>query len=189
MPNYVALLRGINVGGNKKVSMGQLRDLLTDDGLGDVRTLLNSGNVVFASKRKPASLQTAIEKVIADGFTMKVTCLVRSESEIRSVIKANPLTEVADNGSRYLALFLSGPLDKTRLKTNDPRELAPDEVRIGDQVIYQWCPDGIQNAPPVGTYVEKTFGVAVTGRNWNTVEKLATMLGRDRAFVTHTGSE
>ncbi|HEY2043125.1 MAG TPA: DUF1697 domain-containing protein [Jatrophihabitans sp.] len=176
MPNYVAFLRGINVGGNKKVAMAQLRELLTEHGLTNVRTLLNSGNVVFASRKKAATLETSIEQIIADGFGISVRCLVRSEAEIRSVIKANPLADKADNGSRYLVLFLSEPLDKALLEANDPRGLAPDDVLLGDRVIYQWCPNGIMEAPGVGGFVEKNFKVSITGRNWNTVEKLAAML-------------
>jgi uncharacterized protein (DUF1697 family) len=75
-----------------------------------------------------------------------------------------------------MALFLSKQPDPKLLKAHDPRSLAPEEIRLGDRVIYQWCPDGVLAAPAVGGFAEKYLDVTVTGRNWNTVTKLAALL-------------
>ena len=177
MPRYVALLRGINVGGNKKIAMADLRDLLSRLGYTDVRTHLQSGNAILSSPSGPARTARRIETGILDELGMSVRCLVRSGDELRAVVDGNPLAEVATNGSRYLAVFLSEPPDPGLLAGHDPEELAPGDIRLGDRVIYQWCPDGYLAAPPLAAYVEKHLGVVATARNWNTVTRLQAMLG------------
>jgi uncharacterized protein (DUF1697 family) len=177
MPRYVALLRGINVGGSKKVAMADLRALLSGLGYTNVRTHLQSGNAVLTSpSRDPQQLAGKIENRIKDRLGMSVRCLVRTRAEFRAVIDGNPLADVATNGSRMLALFLSEAPDPGRLAANDPRELAPEQIHLGDRVIYQWCPNGILEAPAVGAFVEKRLKLTATARNWNTVVKLAELL-------------
>ena len=87
-----------------------------------------------------------------------------------------PLGDVATDGSKLLGLFLSAPPAPELLADHDPVSLAPDQVALGDRVIYQWCPDGVLAAPPVAGFVEKHLGVVVTGRNWNTITKLRALL-------------
>jgi uncharacterized protein (DUF1697 family) len=171
------MLRGINVGGHKKVAMADLRALLTRLGFTDVATLLQSGNAVFnAPEALPDELAARIERALADEFSMSVRCMVRTGPELRAVIEGNPFADVTQ-GSRFLALFLSANPDPELLAKYDPRNLAPSGVELGDRVIYQWCPEGILAAPNVHGFVEKNLKVAVTGRNWNTVTKLGVLLG------------
>lgn len=174
MTRYVALLRGINVGTAKRVAMADLRALLADLGLTDVHTLLNSGNAVFTAD--DGEHATAITAAIAERMGLDVRCVVRTGDELRAVIDRHPLADIADNGSRMMAFFLSAAPDPALLAAHDPVALDPEHTRLGDQVIYQWCPGGLLSAPPVGTFAEKRLGVAVTGRNWNTVTKLAGLL-------------
>ena len=96
-----------------------------------------------------------------------------------SKVIADPVeaVKVIPSGSKLLVVFLSESPDPTLMAEHDPVELAPDRIRLGDRVIYQWCPDGILASPPVGGFVEKHWSVTTTGRNWNTVTKLATLLG------------
>ena len=177
MAKYAVLLKGINVGGKKKVSMAELKVLLSDLGFTDVGTLLQSGNAVVGTAEKDQRKVAArIEKGIDDTFGMKVSVLIRTGADLRAVIDAHTLAEVAINGSRMMALFLSDAPDPKLLAANDPTQLDPDRVRVGDRVIYQWCPDGVLEAPNVVGFVEKNLKVIVTGRNWNTVEKLSAML-------------
>ncbi|HZN72832.1 MAG TPA: DUF1697 domain-containing protein [Micromonosporaceae bacterium] len=176
MARYAALLRGINVGGNKKIAMAELRRFLSDLGYTDVATHLQSGNAVFTSKRKPDKLATEIEKGIEREFGMTVRCLVRTGPELRKALDGSPFRDVATNGSRMLVHFLSASPAPKLLAAHDPTQLAPDEIAIGDRVVYQWCPNGIQGAPPVSAFVEKNLKVFVTARNWNTVTKLCELL-------------
>ncbi|MFB9449433.1 DUF1697 domain-containing protein [Dactylosporangium vinaceum] len=179
MAGYAVLLKGINVGGNKKVAMADLRKLLTSLGFTDVATLLQSGNAVFtcADDAAPDQVAARIEQAIQDELGMTVRCLVRTGPELRAVIDGHPLAEVATNGSRMMAHFLSDVPAPALLAEFDPATLDPERIVLGDRVIYQWCPDGVSDAPMVGPQVEKRLKVTVTARNWNTVTKLAAMLG------------
>ncbi len=177
MARYVALLKGINVGRHKQIAMADLRTLLDDAGLTDVRTHLRSGNAVFSSVgTEPDALAAMIERRIADVLGMSVPCLVRSREELDSVISANPLAGIATDGSKLMAHFLSAEPDPDRLAAHDPRLLDRGRIELGDRVIYQWCPDGLLSAPPAGMLAERHLGVTVTARNWNTVTKLAELL-------------
>lgn len=174
---FVALLRGINVGANKRIAMADLRELMTGLGFTDVRTLLQSGNAVFTTRSsKPEALARRITEAIDGRLGLDVGCLVRNGEELQAVVEGNPLGHVATNGSKLMALFLSKEPDPRLLKAHDPRSLAPEDVRLGDRVIYQWCPNGVLAAPAVGGFVEKHLDVTVTGRNWNTVTKLAALV-------------
>jgi len=174
MTGYVALLRGINVGGNKKIVMAELRELLTRLGYADVRTHLNSGNAVFSCPRSdPDQLAARIERAISADLGVNVRCLIRDEPELRAVIAANPWPEHADEGSKLMAIFLSATPSPALLQAHDPCALEPSTIALGHRAIYQWCPDGILQAPRAGGFAEKYLGVTVTARNWNTVTKLA----------------
>jgi uncharacterized protein (DUF1697 family) len=177
VPRFAVLLRGINVGANRRVAMADLRQLLSGLGFTDVRTLLQSGNAVFdAGRTQPPRLARRIEGAIRDEFGLDVACLIRTREEMRAVVDANPLGEVATDGSKLLVVFLSESPDPGRLAEHDPVGLAPDRIRLGDRVIFQWCPDGILGAPAVGGFAEKYLSVTTTGRNWNTVTKLLDLL-------------
>lgn len=177
MTRYALLLKGVNVGGKKKIAMAELRELLAGLGHTDVRTLLNSGNAVFDSPSTDrAGLLEDIERVLAERYGTRAASLLRTGPELATVIAGNPLLTAETNGSRMLTLFLSETLDPDLLAVHDPTALDPAAVRLGDGVIYQSCPDGILKAPDVSTFVEKRFKIVVTGRNWNTVHKLHALL-------------
>lgn len=176
MTKYALLLRGINVGGNKKIAMADLRALLTGLGYGDVATLLQSGNAVLSSTSKPEKLAREIEKAIADEFGMQVSCLIRTGPDLRRVLAHNPLGEVATNPSRYMVIFLSGEPDPAWLKAIDPAAYAPEEFRVGEREFYLWMPDGAADSKLSLALMSKKSGVIGTARNWNTVTKLAAML-------------
>ncbi|MEV6116074.1 DUF1697 domain-containing protein [Streptomyces sp. NPDC052109] len=173
MPRYAVLLKGINVGGKKKIAMAELRDLLCELGYDDVSTYLQSGNAVLSSPDAPELVADRIETGISERFGKEVRCLIRTGEELRAVIDAHPLADVAVKPSWMFALFLSAPLDPGRVAAHDPRSLAPDEVRLGSGVVYHWCPQGPLEAPDVSAFLERRHAVTVTGRNWNTLVKLA----------------
>lgn len=157
--------------------MANLRDLLSGLGYTDIRTHLQSGNAVFAAPdAQPQQLAAQIEVEIEGQLGFAVRCLIRTARELRAVIQGNPLTGVGSDGSRMMALFLAQAPDPALLAVHDPTRLAPEHIGVGDGVIYQWCPDGVLAAPAVSQFVEKHLGVAVTGRNWNTVTKLSALL-------------
>ena len=177
MPRYVVLLRGINLGKVNRLPMADLRALLADLGYTDVRTILNSGNaVVTGPESEPGEQAERLGVAIRERFGMNVRCMVLTADHVRAIVDGHPFSDVADNGSRMMANVLASPLDPARLTEHDPIALDPERARLGDRVIYQWCPDGVIAAPGVGGFVEKHFGVPVTARNWNTITKIADLL-------------
>lgn len=163
MPRYAVLLRGINVGTAKRVAMADLRALLADAGYTEVRTHLNSGNVLLTGPSAPVS---HLEQAITKGTGLDVRCIVLTATELRAVVDGHPLADVATNGSRMFAHVLGAEPDPVQL--DHALELDPDNARPGPRVIYQWCPEGVLKAPPVTA----KLGVPVTARNWNTITKL-----------------
>jgi uncharacterized protein (DUF1697 family) len=173
MARYVALLRGINVGGNKKVPMAQLRELMEGLGYTDVATLLQSGNAVFTSKEKsPAKLVKQLEAAIAKEFGFEVAVVVRTRDELAAAIKANPLSGAEDAPSQFVVTFLSDVPDQKRLKEIDPAAYLPDEFRVLGREIYARFPNGIRDSKLAVVLGGPRMGVTPTARNWNTVTKL-----------------
>jgi uncharacterized protein (DUF1697 family) len=177
MPRYVVLLRGINVGKAKRVAMADLRALLGDLGYTDVKTMLNSGNAVLTGDgAAPAEHAARIEAAIAERLGLDVRTMVLGAGELRTIVDGHPFADIATNGSRMMANVLSAQPDPALFAQHDPTALDPENSRLGERVIYQWCPDGVLAAPPVAGAAEKDLGVDVTARNWNTITKLADLL-------------
>ncbi|PZS16962.1 MAG: hypothetical protein DLM54_10375 [Acidimicrobiales bacterium] len=171
----VALLRGINVGRNKRVSMALLRRLLADLGYADVVTYLQSGNAVFTSASGPASAAQAIEQALAGGLGVESKVVVRSHAELVAAVDGDPLKEVATDPSRHLVGFLSAAPDaehrETLVDLVGPQP-DPDQCRIIGNHLYLWCPDGVLRSSFAKVDWNKRLGVTTTMRNWNTVTKL-----------------
>lgn len=175
---YVALLRGINVGGKAKVPMQTLRELLAALGGTDVRTHLQSGNAVFAhEERDPRLLEDALRQALADELGLDITCMVRTAADLARVVAANPFDMTGVNGSRFLVVFLAGPVPQDRLAALDLPAFAPDELRAGEREIYAHFPDSIRDSKLAARLTDRGLGTAATSRNWNTVTKLLELSG------------
>jgi uncharacterized protein (DUF1697 family) len=174
---HVALLRGINVGTAKRVAMADLRALFEELGYGDVRTLLNSGNVVFtarvSAKGEPAS---RIEKAIVRRTGVSARVLTRTATELERVVAKNPLLGVASNPSRHLVAFLHGSLEQARLKPLLSAEWGDERIASGPGVAYLWCPRGTLESG-LGKALDRTLGDGVTSRNWATTLKILALTG------------
>jgi uncharacterized protein (DUF1697 family) len=178
MPRYVALLRGINVGGHRKVPMARLREVLGEAGFDEVATYLQSGNaVVTAPEADPQAVAGRIEEAIAGAFGFEVDVLVRSGEELTAVIAANPFAEqAAADPTRVHASFLADQLDPTTLDELETGRFAPEEVVAGDRVLYLHLPDGIGRSKLAAALTDRRLGTLATARNWRTVEALADLL-------------
>jgi uncharacterized protein (DUF1697 family) len=168
----VALLRGINVGRAKRVAMADLRALVGDLGFTDVRTLLNSGNVVYSA---PGVSSTDAAARIEDGLAARLGVSARvtvlTDQELAVVVADDSLVMVAANLSRLLVAVLADAADMARLEPLAEQEWAPEALALGERVAYLWCPDGVA----VSTLFEavgRALGDAVTTRNWATMNKL-----------------
>jgi uncharacterized protein (DUF1697 family) len=174
MERQVALLRGINVGQSTRVSMADLRALLDGAGYADVKTHLQSGNVVLTAKATGADLERELEALLADQLKGPIRVVVRNADELTQVVEADPLKDVADNPSRKQVSFLGAPLDPAvaTALTAEAKDLAPERLVVRGREIYTWHPDGIQKSPTAKLLTDKRVDTVLTARNWNTVTKL-----------------
>jgi uncharacterized protein (DUF1697 family) len=166
---YVALLRGINVGTAKAVSMADLTEVFERLGATGVKTVLRSGNVVFSGSLTPA----AIEAAVFEATGVQSSVLVIDAATFRRIADADPLTEVATDGSKSFITFLSeppGPLELPRAE-----DLAPERIAVGKDAIYQWFPEGsLKTKLPTSFW--KQFVGHLTARNRNTVQRVLALL-------------
>jgi uncharacterized protein (DUF1697 family) len=179
---YLALLRGINVGKAKRVSMGDLRALLEGLGHTDVATVGVSGNAVFtSSSRGPASsLAAAVERAISSTLGMDVRVLVLSVADLRRVLDANPMPdEAAQDPSRFHVGFaLDGKVDRPALQPVLEADWSPEAVAVGKGVVYAWHPNGVTGSKLAEALAKaQGGGSASTARNWATLTKLLDRAG------------
>jgi uncharacterized protein (DUF1697 family) len=172
---YAALLRGINVGGHKKVPMADLRALLTKLGHGDVRTYLQSGNAVFTSTAgDETTLAEQVRQAIEEHLGFAVDVLVRDHAYLKSVVGDCPFPAASLEGRQLHVTFFSAPVDASRWASLDGAAYLPEEFRLGDRVLYLYTPDGVGRSKLAEALAKPaaTKGIVATSRNWNTVTKL-----------------
>jgi uncharacterized protein (DUF1697 family) len=170
---YAVLLRGINVGGNKKVPMADLRALLSDLGYADVATHLQSGNAVLTSDVPAADLERDIAAAVENRIKVSCAVLVRTGAELADAISRNPLGGEPENPSRYFVAFLSAEPAAAKADALAQTSFGSDRLWIFGREAYLWCPNGAADTKLTGALLEKQLGVRATARNWNTVTKLA----------------
>jgi uncharacterized protein (DUF1697 family) len=155
--------------------MPALRECLASDGLEDVKTYVQSGNVVVTSDAAPEDLTGRCEALIARELGLDIAVIVRTGDELAQVVRLNPLGEVADNPKRYQVTFLSAELSPERVERL-AAVAAPAErlVAIGRE-LYSWHPAGVGRSKLWGRIASTGLGVSATARNWTTVETLLQM--------------
>jgi uncharacterized protein (DUF1697 family) len=176
MTTYAALLRGINVGGNKKVPMADLRTLLTGLGHTGVATYLQSGNAVFTSDHGDEdSLAAELTTALAGHFGFTVDVLVRDHAYLEAVRAACPFPAAELEGRQLHVTYFSETVEASRFEGVDPQDFLPEEFRIGDRALYLHTPEGLGRSKLAETLAKPRFhkGLIATTRNWNTVAKLA----------------
>jgi uncharacterized protein (DUF1697 family) len=170
---FVALLRGINVGTAARISMGDLRRAFESAGLLGVRTLLQSGNVVFDADTAPDP--RSLEDAVHAATGVRAPVVVFDADRFRQIAAANPLLDVVDDPARAIIDFLDAPVDAAAVDRPSDDELAPERLVFGEHAIYQWCPDGV-SASKLHPRFFARLGVTSTGRNLRTVDTLLAML-------------
>ena len=176
MTRYALLLRGINVGRAHRVAMADLRELLSSQGHGGVRTLLQSGNVVLDADLAADDLARSVEQALEERFGFPVPTVARTAEELRAVVAEDPLRAVATDPTRYVVTFFAGPVPTglvERLRGTDPGD---DAFAVDGRELYVWCPHGQLHSPLVAAAGAHRGGPTGTARNWATVGKLAALL-------------
>lgn len=174
MTAYVALLRGINVGGSNKVAMADLRAMFGALGYEDAQTYIQSGNVVFTAKATEAALVRRIEGAITKTFSLQIRVMVRSKAQLASVLAADPFAGAAPTLAHVA--FLSARPSAKKVAALDPHRSPPDVVAVIGREVYLHYPNGSGRSKLTGAYLERVLGTTATARNRNTVTKLLAML-------------
>lgn len=175
MTSYAGLLRGINVGGHKKVPMTELRGIMTGLGWGDVRTYLQSGNAVFRTEDPDPG--PTLERAIADHFGFEVPCLVRTSDELRAIAAACPFPAAELDPAKLLVLVLDGEVAPDHFAGVDAEAYAPDEFHHIGQAVYCYFPHGMGRSKLTGVLGAVRPPLVMTGRNWRTVQRLIELTG------------
>lgn len=175
MTVYISILRGINVGGHNKVRMEDLKALYESLGFSDVTTYIQSGNVIFKTDQDQSVTLIAqnIEKAIEDKYHFFVPVILRSVSEMQSIIALNPfLKEPEIDREKLHVTFLSEKPVSAADKAIQKYDFPPDRFQIIGKEVYLYCPGGYGNTKLSNTFFENKLLVRSTTRNWNTVIKL-----------------
>jgi uncharacterized protein (DUF1697 family) len=179
MTRYALLLRGVNVGAKNSLPMAELRTMLEKIGCADVQTYVQSGNAVFATKLGTAEFTKSIEKAIELYMGRPVATALRTRTQMKAIIDANPFATVATNPAYLCVTFLSNAPTKTEVAPLHAQDFAPELFKVAGKEIYTWHPNGQGRSLLAGVLGKLKLRGAATTRNWNTVQKLLEMLGED----------
>ena len=174
----VALIRGVNVGGHRAVAMSDLRDLLAELGLKDARSMLQSGNLVFrCGARAGAGLERLLEAEAEKRLGLRSDFLIRSTKEWRQVVARNPFRiEAERDPSHLVVMFLKAPVNAKDVTAVQAQMADCGRIRGDGREVYIVYPDGIGQSRLTNALLETKLGIRGTGRNWNTVLKIAAMV-------------
>jgi uncharacterized protein (DUF1697 family) len=177
---HIGLLRAINVGGRNMVAMSDLRDLLEALGFARVRSLLQSGNLIFESNElSGASLEQRLEVETTKSLGVTVDYIVRSAAEWQTIIANNPFpNEATRDASHLVVMFLKTAPNAKNVKALEGAIRGPEVIRADGKQLYVTYPAGIGRSKLTGTLIEQILNSRGTARNWNTILKLAALLGK-----------
>jgi uncharacterized protein (DUF1697 family) len=177
MPIYISLLRGINVSGHKRIKMDRLRESFGALGFEEVKTYIQSGNVVFKTRKTPTSrLSNRIEERILKDFGFSVSVVSRTADEMGTTIASNPfLRERGIDQGKLHVMFLSEAPEPPALKKLADLTVAPDRCLCLGREIYFYLPNGVSQSVLMKSPVDRILAVVTTTRNWKTVNSVHQM--------------
>lgn len=174
METLIAFLRGINVGGHHKVPMASLREILNELNCKNVKTLLNSGNIVFDTSEKDIqSFEDKIENLLAKSFGFPIPVILKKKTEILQLVDKNPFKNVSvSKDIRLYVTFLKHSPESTIALPYASKDNAFKILSIENKTILSVLDLSISNTTKGMDDLEKNFGKEITTRNWNTIEKI-----------------
>ena len=169
----IALLRGINVGGKNKLPMKDLAAMFVDAGCQDVRTYIQSGNVLFRAKPELAQdIPNLISASIQSRFGYRVPVVTRTAGDLQDVIRVNPFAQTNFEANRLLVLFLADLPARARVESLDPDRSPGDEFAVVGREVFVHYPNGVARSKLTNAYFDSRLSTTSTARNWRTVNKL-----------------
>lgn len=177
MQTYISILRGINLGGHNTIKMEALKKLLSECGLSNIDTYIQSGNVVYQFKSTDTKkLDSIIRDKIAQEFSIEVPVITQTIDEFRLIVKNNPFAKNKTKDASFFHItFLSDKPQKENLDKITSIRYQPDEFAIIDKAVYLYCPNGYGNTKLSNKFLETKLKVAATTRNWKTANELITI--------------
>ena len=173
MANFVALLRGVNVGGKNLLPMAELSRMFEEAGCANVLTYIQSGNVRFsASQAKAAKLPGVISARIAERFGYRTPVILRSADELGETVRNNSFLHAGAPENHLHVLFLADQPEAAAIASLDPDRSPPDAFVVRGREIYLQCPNGVGNTKLTNAWFDSRLATISTGRNWRTVLKL-----------------
>lgn len=175
--SFLALFRGINVGGKNKLPMRDLTDVFVEAGCRDVQTYIQSGNVLFAADPDTlSSLSAALTARIAERFGLRVPVVLRTAAEIRDIVRHNPYLEQGAPEEKLHVVFLADQPDEQRIARLDPDRSPPDTFVVRGREIYLRLPNGAGRTKLTNDFFDRTLATISTARNWRTVCQLLALM-------------
>ena len=175
MSARILMLRGINLGATRRVPMAELRALFADAGFTEVRTYVQSGNVVLASEEDCVTLEQRTAELIAGRFGFDVPVVGRTAQELAAVVALNPLGDIATEPKRYQVSFLSQALAAETVTELQAAATGQERLVAEGRELYAWHPDGVARSKLWDALAGRKLGVTATARNWRTVIALNDM--------------
>ena len=177
---YLALLRGVNVGGKNKLPMKDLAAMFLAAGCRDARTFIQSGNVLFNAPAKVAKqISRAVPEEIEKRFGHRPPFVIRTADQLALVAANNPFLQAGADADKAHVMFLADTPDAARVKGLDPLRSAPDAFAVSGADIYLYLPNGIADTKLTNAYFDSRLATVSTGRNWRTVTTLLQMMRTD----------
>lgn len=175
MEKMVVLLRGINVGGHRKLPMAELRAAAKEAGLDDIATYIASGNLIFAAK-SAAAAEAAVEAIVERRFGFSVEAIGRTAKQWAAYAKDSPFADADERGNLvHLGLSKDPPVEGVEAKLND-RAAHGEQIVVDGDAIWIDYGEGVNGSKLTPAFIDRAVGSTVTMRNWRTVRKLAGMV-------------
>ncbi|HFC12215.1 MAG TPA: DUF1697 domain-containing protein [Anaerolineae bacterium] len=179
MNTYIALLRGINVGGKNKLKMAELRGQFTALGYAHVQSYVQSGNLLFDSAESdPAQLENEIRTMLLDKYGYTVSVMVRPPDLFARIVEENPYLARCEDTKQLYVTFLAAEPDPAAIAAIKIPASTGDAFSVAGRVLYFFCPGSYGRTKFNNNFFERKLGVAATTRNWRTVNKLLTLTQR-----------
>lgn len=182
MKKYLSLLRGINVGGQKKIKMVDLKAMYEAEGLAQVRTYIQSGNVIFKSDQSNKTLLIQqIEAAILKTFGYEVPVSLFSLEDFTRIMQANPFAPVAEENYKrvYLILLAEPPAPALAEALSSYAPQNGETFTLTDECVYLFCPNGYGRSKLSNNFFERKLKVSATTRNWNSMLKLNALMEQE----------
>lgn len=177
MNTYIILLRGVTPKGKNKVPMADLREKLSESGLNDVSTYIQSGNVIANSELSASNIEKLVHDTIQKNFGGDLVIIAKKPTEFKKIIKKNPCAE-ADTKKLYYTMMASEP-EAELLKEFEAIDFTPDKITVVDDIIYTCYDTKLSNSKFHNNWFERKLKVASTTRNYNTMTKLMALVSHE----------